>query len=290
MKQSNNETIRIVFFGASKFVIPIIEVLRSKLDLVLVITTEQNSNDAVPAYCKQNNIDFISVSNLSDKNLKSLIINLKSPLGILAYFGLILPEEILNIFPHGILNIHPSLLPKYRGPTPGQTALLNGDTKTGVTLIKLDEEVDHGPIFAQVKEKIEQTDTSETLYERLFAKGARLLEKNIDDYLNNKITLAEQDHSKATFTNHLTRQSGYIDLANPPAKEQLDRMIRSYYPWPGVWSKLKVESGKMKIIKLLPKKKLQVEGKKPVSLQDFINGYPEASPVILNLIQDLDRR
>src|SRR3989344_3545043 len=126
----------IVFFGASKFVIPILEVLKTEFKLTLVLTTEKNKNEAVPAYCIKNKIEYLSVSNFS-QNTKYKIQNTDSFLGVLAYFGLILPKEILEIFPHGILNIHPSLLPKYRGPTPGQTAILNNDKKTGVSLMKL---------------------------------------------------------------------------------------------------------------------------------------------------------
>ncbi len=284
-----------MFFDSGPYAIPIIEVLRKNFNLNLVLTTEKPGTQGealqacpVIAYCIKNKIEYLSVSNLSDQNLKSLIINHKSYLGVLAYFGLILPEEILNIFPKGILNIHPSLLPKYRGPTPGQSAILNGEKETGVTLIKLDEQVDHGPILAQTKEPILPNDTSETLYQRLFANGARLLEKNIDEYLNNKITPVEQDHKNATFTNHLTRQSGFIDLNNPPPPEKLDRMIRAYHPWPGVWSKFQTRGSTrgvdaQKIIKFLPEKKVQVEGKKPVSYKDFLNGYPQGRAILKNL-------
>lgn len=283
---------KVVFFGASKFVLPIIEILRKSYDLGLVLTTEEVlkgdplKRSPIRHYCKTNRIPCQSIKQFNDETTQQLE-KANAPLAVLAYFGLILPQDVLNIFPKGILNIHPSLLPKYRGPTPGQTAILNGEKETGVTLIKLDEEVDHGPILAQVKEKILSSDTAETLYTRLFAIGARLLESNVKKYLNNKIILVEQDHNDATFTQHLTRQSGYIDLNRPPLPDQLDRMIRAYHPWPGVWSKLKVQNEKLKVIKFLPDKKVQMEGKKPMSCKDFINGYPGSSPVILNKILNL---
>ena len=147
-----NLKLKIIFFGASKFVIPLIEMLNKNFDLALVVTTERNPLDAVPNFCQKNNISYISVKTISEA--LDRIKKENAQLGVLAYFGLLLPKELLNIFPKGILNIHPSLLPKYRGATPVQTAILNGDLGTGVTIIKLDEELDHGPILAQIKKKL----------------------------------------------------------------------------------------------------------------------------------------
>lgn len=282
---------KIIFFGSSKFVIPIIEKIRQNFDLVLVVTTEHEATDAVPNYCKKNNIQYLSLKQCNNETIEQLKIT-QVPVAVLAYFGLILPQEVLDIFPKGIINVHPSLLPQYRGPTPGQTALLNGDKETGISIIKLDEEVDHGPILVQKIEPIHPDDTAETLYERLFTKGAEMLVSSLHGYLNGELELKEQDHSKATFTDHLTRNSGYFDITNPPSQKQLDCMIRAYYPWPGVWTKVDLGSDpregrtlQQKIIKFLPEKKLQVEGKKPMSYKDFINGYPDAKSAILPLLQ-----
>ncbi len=279
MKQFNNSTIPVVFFGSSHFVIPIIESLRKKFDLSLVVTTEKYEHNAVPFYCTQNNIEYISVSNLSDKTIRYTLYAIRCDVAVLAYFGLILPQNILDIFPKGIINVHPSLLPKYRGSTPGQAAILNGDTTTGVTIIKLDKNVDHGPILVQKEEKILPSDTSETLYTRLFGIGAQLLEENLPQYIEGKLQLQEQDHTNATYTDHLTRQSGYFDINNPPSSDKLESMIRAYYPWPGVWATIRVKNKDLRI-KILPEKKLQVEGKKPVNYKDFFNGYPEAKQIL----------
>lgn len=208
-----------------------------------------------------------------------------APLAILAYFGVILPTEVLSIFPKGIINIHPSLLPKYRGPTPVQTTLLNGDTKTGVTIIKLDEEVDHGPVFTHEELSIEATDTTQTLHEKLFAKGAQMMPEVIDSYLSDGIEPVAQNHTEASFTDHLTRDSGYFDSSTPPGKTELDRMIRAYFPWPGTWTTVRIKNKEVRI-KFFPSRShpeldsgshsffLQVEGKKSMSYKDFLNGYP----------------
>ena len=282
----------VVFFGSSKFVIPILEVLRKNFDLKLVLTTEKNPIDVVPAYCIKNNVEYLSVSALSDPTINHELLTINSEVAILADFGLIIPKEILNIFPMGIINIHPSLLPKYRGPTPVQTAILNGEKETGVSIMKLDEEVDHGPILGQEKEEILDTDTSETLYKRLFEKGANLLLKSLPNYLNGNLKPVPQNHKLVTFTNHLTRQDGYIDLATSEkrqAKSDIARKIRAYFPWPGVWIRfnLKTKDQKPKTIKFLPGNLIQVEGKKPVSYKDFINGYPQTKQQLEKLLQQL---
>lgn len=292
---------KVVFFGSSKFVLPILEVVRKNFDLALVVTTENPVSASkglalqgcpVIAYSITHHIPYLSVKQFNNETIEQLN-NVQAELAILAYFGLILPKEVLNVFSKGILNIHPSLLPTYRGPTPGQTAILNGDKKTGVTFIKLDEQVDHGPILVQIEEPILPTDTAETLYERLFAIGAKLLSQTINKYIKEEIKLSPQDHIRATFTKHLTRQDGFIDINNPPSKEVIDRMIRAYYPWPGVWGKWKMsakggsasggENGKWKIVKFLPEQKIQVEGGRPMTYQDFVNGYPQARQLLERL-------
>lgn len=212
----------------------------------------------------------------------------EADLAVVAAYGRILTKNELNAPKYGCINIHPSLLPKYRGPTPVQAAILNGDKKTGVTIIKLDEEVDHGPIIAQTEEPIFPTDTSEILYERLFKKGAELIAQNVNKYIKGQLKTTPQDHSKATFTKPLTRTDGYIDISDTISFEKLDRMIRAYHPWPGVWTRLRLGFGgqaKLKILKFLPEQKIQVEGRKPMSYKDFINGYPEAREIIEKVLR-----
>jgi len=260
-----------VFYGNSKYVIPIIEVL----DLILIVTTEKNLTDPVIDYAIKNQIPYLSVTTLSDKDTLEKINKYKTDVAVLADFGLIIPDTILSLYPKGIINIHPSLLPKYRGPTPVQSALLNNDLNTGITLIRLDRDVDHGPIIAQKKVSLLYTDTNDTAYIKLFGEGANLLNENLEEYVNGKINPADQMHAHATYTDKLTRSSGYFDITNPPSTETINRMIHAYHPWPGAWSKVQMANSKWQIVKFLPEGKLQMEGKKPVSFKDFYNGYPE---------------
>jgi methionyl-tRNA formyltransferase len=278
---------RVVFFGAGPYVLPIIDSLNKNYDLSLVVTTEKNPNDSVLSFCSKNGIEYISVNNCNSPIINNKLSIINAELAVLASFGVIVPKQVLELFPLGIINVHPSLLPKYRGATPGQAAILAGDSETGVSIIKLDEEVDHGPVLTQAEEKIEPNDTSETLYQRLFQRGAELLLEVLPKYISGELKPREQDHSKATFTDRLTRETGSIEFSNPPNPAQLDRMIRAYYPWPGVWlkvsSKFKVKNSKLqgKIIKLLPEGRIQVEGKKIMSYNDFINGYGQEGREIL---------
>ena len=150
--------------------------------------------------------------------------------------------------------------------------------------MKIDEEIDHGPILVQESEEILKDDTSESLYERLFKKGAELLSATIEDYLNDGIKPVEQNHSEATFSQKLTRDSGFFNLENSPNHDHLERMIRAFYPWPGVWTKAAL-NGKSVIVKFLPDNKIQVEGKNPVTVKDFLNGYSKIPNPLRKLIQ-----
>ena len=274
---------KIVFFGSSGYVLPVIEKLKKDFEIELVVTTEKEDG-AVTKYSIEHEIPYVSVSSLSDQDTRYKILNTKSELAVLADFGLIIPETILHKFKYGILNIHPSLLPKYRGSTPVQSAILNNEKETGVSIIKLDDRVDHGPILAQTKEEIRSNDTAQSLYDRLFEIGSDFLYQNIKQYIKGKLKLIEQNNEKATFTKILTRNDGYFELDNPPSLEKLDLMTRAYYPWPSAWTRSMI-NGKSSIIKFLPQKKLQVEGKKPVSYKDFINGYPNLDKRLLALLK-----
>ena len=290
MTKPNNQNsqfpnnLSVVFFGSSKYVIPIIQVLKSiksRFNLVLVVTTEQNPFDPILSYCLENKIQFISAQQFNNETIRA-IKDANASFAVLADFGLIIPQSVLEIFPKGIINIHPSLLPKYRGPTPGQSAILNNEKATGVTIIKLDKKIDHGPILFQKKEEITDEDTAKNLYTKLFKIGADNLYQTIQQYIKGDLKPILQDESKATFTKMISKNDGFIDIQNPPSVNKINRMIRAYSPWPGVFLKTKL-SGKEKIIKLLPENKIQVEGKKPISYKDFANGYKEGKLILVKL-------
>jgi methionyl-tRNA formyltransferase len=276
---------KIIFFGASMLAVPVIKKLHDNLDLSLVVTSEKKSEFGITKYCRENEIPCKTVVKFDQGFIKELK-SLASPVAVLASFGLLVPTEVLDIFPMGILNIHPSLLPAYRGATPVQSSLLNGDKETGVSIIRLDEKLDHGPILGQEKILIKETDTSESLHEKLFGLGADMILRLMPDYVKGKTKLRIQNESEATFTKRgLTREDGYIDSTNPPKKEKINRMIRAYYPWPGVWTRFRANKRELRV-KLLPGNKIQAEGGKPMGYRDFLNGYPELKDALSRIYDE----
>lgn len=188
---------------------------------------------------------------------------------VLSDFGQIIPKKVLRQAKYGIWNIHPSLLPKYRGPTPIQTAILNGDKKTGVTIIQLDSRVDHGPILAQEKEMMAENDTFEALRDKLAVLGAKLVTSLLVNPEN--IRPDKQKHSRATFTKLFTKQDGCIPIEQldyvlrpvfskynlthvlPKSfvkidNSKIDNLVRALHPWPGVWTK----TSEGEVIKITP--------------------------------------
>ncbi len=268
---------KVVFFGSGYFVIPVIKALQDQ-GLMLVVTNEPKGR--LVDYLKKHKIPYM-FSQLKDASTIEKIKEINPDLAILASFGVYVPDAIINMFPQGILNVHPSLLPEFKGPSPVQFTILSGTKKTGVTIIQMDDEFDHGPIVAQKSVDLAGNETSPQLLELLFEEGAELI-KNIAQDVNSgkKIQSIPQDHKKETWSIEIEKKDGKIDLSNPPEKTELLRKIRAYFPWPGVH--LTVSLGeKTKILKLMPSDIVQVEGKKPMSYKDFVNGYGKDAKIIL---------
>lgn len=278
MTSVHTTDIKIAFFGTPHLAQIVLEKLvATKYKPQLVVTSQSTkvgrgqkvSPSAVAETAQRNNLKIIG-------GLETL--NESFELAILVAYGHIIPQRILDIPKFGFINIHPSLLPKYRGPSPIQSAILNGQTKTGVSIMLLDDQLDHGPILVQKEEPIAPDDTNESLSAKLAQLGTSQLLAILPTYLSGKITPKEQEHKKATYTEKITKDSGKIDLAKPPDKKTLNRMMRAYYPWPAVWTEIE---GKR--FKLLPEEKIQPEGKRPMSMKEFQNGYPEIAEKIASL-------
>jgi len=305
---------KIIFFGSDNYSVLVLnQICNDKRFKVVGISTHL-SPSPVKDYAKILFEIKFTVTKKFDQKFQKLMQEMKPDVGVLASYGKILPKAVLKIPKYGILNIHPSLLPKYRGPSPVQMAILNGEKETGVTIFKMDEKVDHGPILSQFIEEIKPNDTAQSLYERLFETGAKVLLTILPAYLKSQIELREQDHKKATYTKKLTRDDGKIDWKKPDSFNQ--RFIRAMYPWPGAWCWIKIPNRKLshrkhreeqKAQKLsVPSKKfgslsdqkaysvkrlkilrahleagklifdqVQLEGKKPVTFKQFQEGYPK---------------
>jgi len=262
LRKMPRHNVEIVFFGSDPWSIHILKALEDNFDVKAVVTA---LNSAVANYFKG---QVLTPDTLNDDFIAFHFSSLASDLFVVASYGKIIPKPILDIPKNGALNVHPSLLPKYRGASPVPATILNCDKITGVTIIKMDEKMDHGPIVATRKISLTGQEKFPELINKLFQLGAELLVKIIPDFVTGKITLKPQNHKKATFCPLLTRESGFFDIENQ--LEVLDRMIRAYYPWPGVWTKWN-----NKIVKFYPNKMIQMEGKKILSWKDFLNGYPD---------------
>lgn len=153
---------------------------------------------------------------------------------IVAAYGKIIPKEILNIFPKGVIGVHPSLLPRYRGPSPIQTAILNGDAETGVSLFLMDEKIDHGQVLVNRKLKIENKETYKSLLKKLAETGAELIIETVPKWLTGEIKPVFQDDGSASYTKKFNAEDGFIDLEKDSA-EIIERKIRALNPEPGVY-------------------------------------------------------
>lgn len=251
----------------------------------------------------------IKIMEADDKETFHKIIQEESPDAVIvAAFGLIIPEETLKL--SNFFNIHPSLLPKYRGATPIQTVIQNGEEESGVTIIKMKKEIDSGPIVIQKSVQM-RSEMNYAEAEELLAKiGSELTIETLNLFQNNNIAEKEQNHNEATFTKILSKEDGKINWND--AAEIIERKIRAFSSWPGTYTKMgekmiKVisadiqkqteagpfgEKGKMYLgtnntlaiqtgKDFLLIKELQLEGKTPTSSKDFLQGNMSCIGVIL---------
>ena len=272
-------TMQVVFFGSSEFSVIVLEkVLSAKCQVLSVVTTPDKpmgrhlklTPNPVKAFAQAHNISVYT----SPLSFPSPIIGEGAGgevLGVVVAYGQILKQEVIDAFNGQIYNIHPSLLPKYRGPSPLQQQILDGLTETGVTIIKLDSEVDHGPIVAQEKSQIIPTDTTVTLGVKLFSLGANLFLKLLNNSPLPFPSLSQREGPEVSYTKKLTRQDGFLEfeefnnyLKIDNWKLKIDRLWRAYYPWPGIWTTTP-EGKRLKLIALQPQISVQLESKTPQS-------------------------
>jgi methionyl-tRNA formyltransferase len=176
-------------------------------------------------------IPVLQPESLRDPVAAEQLAALRPDVGVVAAYGEILRKSVLAIPPLGYLNIHPSLLPRHRGPTPVPGAILAGDPQTGVTVMLLDAKMDSGPIIAQQRVPLPPDARSDTLTEELFRLGSALLLEALPSYAAGAISPTPQDDSQATYTKMLKKEDGTINWGT--SATQIERMTRAYHPWPG---------------------------------------------------------
>jgi len=238
-----------------------------------------------------------------DKDLIDQIKKDKPDAIVVVAYGALIPNELLNLTKYGCINVHPSLLPKYRGASPIQEALLNGDKETGISIMKIDEKLDHGPVYLIKRVSIEDSDNFETLSKNLAVISAVLLTMVLTDIENGTLSPIKQSESNITFCRKITKEDGEIDW-NMSAKQILNK-IRALNPWPSTYTRIKgktlkifeakinkssedsIRKSKPGDLEILDKETfgfkakdaiiaptiVQLEGKPKTTAKEFLNGY-----------------
>lgn len=293
---------RVVFMGTPDFGVQALENLISEFEVVLVVTQPDRKvgrkRELKPSPIKEVALKH-GIEVFQPESIKTdyeRILEIKPDLIVTAAYGQFIPSVVINEPKHGIINIHASLLPKYRGGSPIHAAIKNGDEYTGVTTMYTVKKMDAGDILLQEKVKIEDSDTAETMFQKLADVGADLIIKTIHGLVAGLITPVKQDEAKVTVSPNIKREDEEIDWNT--SNIEVDCHIRGYHSWPGTFSiiddtKVKIfpgevsnHSGEPGTVVSIDKDglviackkgsytvtELQIQGKKRMFVKDFING------------------
>ncbi len=307
-----NKNPRIVFFGTPEFSIPSLDALiKANLAPLLVVTNPDEPKGrkqiltppSIKAYADKHGIPVLQPIHLIHEMDKIP----EAALFVVVAFGTIIPQQLIARPRCGTLNIHPSFLPRWRGPSPIQSAILHGDTETGVTLMQIDELMDHGPIIAQEPFSLaEKKWTSPELSQELALLGSRMLVEAIPAWLAGEINATPQDDIKATYCKLIKKDHGRINWSRPA--DEIERMIRAYIPWPSAWTlwpgrdkiyRIRIDEADISEEELpvgspgytwqthaypflvktgsgsLVVRKITIEGKTTLNAKDFLHGNPQ---------------
>ena len=307
---------KIIFMGTPIFAVQILKSLYQNGFPISVVYTQppqkshrgQRINKSpVQGISETLNIDFRSPQSLKN-NLEeyNFLKNLDADLGIIVAFGQIIPKEFLSLTKKGFINIHASILPKWRGAAPIQRSIMNLDTETGISIMKINEELDSGPVSNKYRIKLDQNLNAQEVSEKLSLLAANKILDNVDDILEGKSNFVEQDHSKATYAEKIIKSEGQIDWNNEAPK--IIGKINGLFPSPGAFfsfngerykilkaeiangigkcgevisDNLEIACGNNKSIKIL---EIQREGKKVQKIGEFMLGSQiKKGSVILNV-------
>lgn len=284
--------INYIFFGTSEFSVDVLNELKEANILPnLIITTPDSPQGRglkltpcpVKIWANENGIKNFQPERLTGDFFTQLDSyknesgeNLEWDVFVVVSYGKIIPKELIDLPKKGILNVHPSILPKYRGPSPVETSILNDELKTGVTIMLIDEKVDHGPIVAQEIVEFKEWEHKDIVSTKLASIGGKILAKILPPYISGEITPVEQNHSEATFTKKIEKADAEIFLDDDPRKNFLK--IMAYTPHPGAFfftekhgkrirvkiADAKYENDTLHILRVIP------EGKKEIDYSLFI--------------------
>jgi methionyl-tRNA formyltransferase len=313
LKNFNPLKKRIAFLGTPEFAVAPLEALfRAKYAILGVITAPDKpvgrkqvlTPPAVKITAQKMGLTVYQPE--SKAELLEILKNLRPDLCVVTAFGMIFPKEALEIPQYGFINIHASLLPRWRGPSPIQAAIINGDEKTGVTIMLINEKMDEGPTLANAELRIQNSElTAGELSKKLSDLGAKLLIEVLPKYLKGEIKPQKQNNAQATYCKIIRKEDGRIDWSKPA--EYIERQVKAYHPWPTAYAELRMKNKELRILKIIKagisgenkhkigeiflnqNKKLAVkcgkgslileiiqpEGKKPMSGEEFLRGHRE---------------
>jgi methionyl-tRNA formyltransferase len=261
---------RVVFFGTPAFSASILEALAADKDIEVVGVVCQPDEPVgrkkiltappTKTFATSRSIPVFQPTKLKDVTFLTSIDSLKADVAVIVAYGRILPKVLLDRVPGGFINVHPSLLPKYRGPSPMQAAIAAEDTVTGVTIMKIDEGMDTGPILAQISIDLNPRETTESLTAKVVNLGALLLVNSLKGYMSGSIKPQPQSTDGISICRLLTKDDGKIDWTLPATS--IDAKIRAYTPWPGCWTVWQIRGTDLqaKILKAEPIDSLETIG------------------------------
>ncbi|MBN1856038.1 MAG: methionyl-tRNA formyltransferase [Dehalococcoidia bacterium] len=304
---------RIVYMGTPEFGVPILELLVAGGHEVVAVYTRPDrpsgrGRQVVASPVKQAALDYglrvIEPETMRGSAAVALLAGLRPDVVVVAAFSYLLPPDVLATPRLGCLNVHPSLLPRHRGPSPVAAALLQGDSETGVSIMLMNEGLDTGPVLSQERVTIREIDTTGSLTLLLSSLGSHLLSRTLDQWIRGEITPEPQDDSRATYSELIHAKDGIMDWTR--SADSLWRRVRAYHPWPGchtTWKgkRLKIQSGMAlpsvsgedvgKVVELdasfprgigvvtgegvLALDRIQMEGKREVSAEEFVRGHSD---------------
>lgn len=229
---------KVMFFGTEDFSVPTLQkLIEANYKIVAAVTKPDTlrgrghklDQPAVKKIAAVNNIKVLQPAKVTE--ILPEIQKLQPEVGVLVSYGKIIPESIIEAFPKGIINIHPSLLPIYRGPSPIESAILNGDKVTGISIMSLEKAMDAGPVYLQEHIELSGIETKNELYDQFSRQGAKLLIENLPRILDGSIKSTSQDESEATYCQMITKSDGDLDPITMTADE-CERRIRAFIGWP----------------------------------------------------------
>lgn len=298
---------KIVFMGTPDFAVPALQTLIDTQSVVGVVTQpdraagrgRQLRQSPVKMLALQNNLPIYQPASLKREETAQPLHDWAPDVIIVAAFGQILRPHVLQLPPHGCLNIHASLLPRWRGASPIQHAIMVGDEESGITLMQMDKGLDTGPIYVQESLPIKEDETAASLHDRLAALGGEMLDRYLDDILNGRIQTTPQDDTASTYAPMINKEAGRLDWQM--SSDELDRHIRAMTPWPGAFTTWQGQT--LKILRAHPfpgltaqagqviveneevfvgagdnalkLEQLQLAGKKKMAAADFLRGRME---------------